>query len=162
MKLYELTETYNNILNLLEDDDAEVEGLEKALEQLEEDINVKAESIAKLVKNIESDINSIKEEEKRLRSKRISLENKNKSLKDYLYSQLKATGNKKIKTRLFNVWYQSNKPSLIVRDENLIPKEYRRIQEIRTIDNKSILEDLKNGKEIPGADLKQIESLRIR
>jgi len=160
MKLYELTETYNNILNLLEDDDAEVEGLEKALEQLEEDINVKAESIAKLVKNIESDINSIKEEEKRLRSKKSTLQNKVKSLKDYLYGQLKATGNKKIKTPLFSVWYQNNAPSLEIIDQESIPEEFIKYE--KKIQSRNILDALKEGEEIPGADLKQTESLRIR
>ncbi|WP_130806487.1 siphovirus Gp157 family protein [Senegalia massiliensis] len=160
MKLYELTETYNNILNLLEDDDAEVEGLEKALEQLEEDINVKAENIAKLVKNIESDINSIKEEEKRLRSKKNTLQNKVKSLKDYLYDQLKATGNKKVKTPLFSVWYQNNAPSLEIVDEYKIPDEF--IEYEKKILTRDILNVIKSGLEVEGVNLKQTESLRIR
>lgn len=128
MKLYELTEIYNNILKILEDEDADVKTLEQALSQVEDDIQKKAENIAKLTKNIESDIKGIKEEEDRLKAKRQTLENKVKGLKKYLYSQLKATGNKKVKTPLFNVWYQNNPPSLKIENEKVIPDQYIKLE----------------------------------
>ncbi len=68
-KLYELTEMYQNISNLIEEGGATNEEFEKALESITDNINVKAENMAKLIKSIEGNINVLKDEEKRLQTK---------------------------------------------------------------------------------------------
>ena len=79
-KLYELTELYQNIWELVGDDEVDVGTLESALSQVEDNIESKSESIAKLVKGIDGDIEALKEEEKRLAKRRKTLENKRNNL----------------------------------------------------------------------------------
>ena len=161
-KLYELTEMYKNIQELISDEEVDAETLENALSQIEGDINSKAENIAKLVRAIDGDINTLKEEEKRLAARRKALENKQKGMKSYLELQLNAMNIDKIKTPLFTVALQKNPPSVNFINESLIPEDYIKTETITSISRKDVLEALKEGKEVPGAELKQTRSLRIR
>lgn len=158
-KLYELTEMYQNISNLI-DEDVSNEELEKALEQIKDNIEVKAENTVKLIKSIEGNIDTLKEEEKRLAMKRKALENKRNGIKNYLENQLKIMDIKKVKTPLFTVAIQNNKPSVKIIDENVIPRDF--FKYTKSIVKKDILEALTNGKEVPGAEIQQTKSLRIR
>lgn len=155
MKLYEITEAYNN----LEEID-EAEEREKYLNLIEDGFEEKAENIVKFIKNLEADAKALKDEEKRLAEKRKAKENSIKWLKFYLQNNMKMLDKKKIKAGLFNVNLQKNPPSVNVIDENMIDDEYFVIE--RKLDKKKLKADLKDGKEIMGAELQQGESLRIR
>lgn len=159
-KLYELAEMYRNIQELISDDETDTETLENALSQVEGDINSKAENMAKLIRSIDGDIETLKAEEKRLANRRKTLENKQKNIKNYLEMQLKTMKIDKVKTPLFTVAIQNNAPSVKIIDENAIPEDF--FKYTKSIVKKDILEALKNGEEVPGAELKQTKSLRIR
>lgn len=160
MKLYELTEAYRNIENLLSDEEADTEALEKALSQVEDSIENKAENIAKLVRNIDGDIKALKDEEKRLAGRRKALENKQRDIKKYLELQLKTLEIDKVKTKLFTIYIQNNAPSVKITDEEAIPEDFYKYS--KSIVKKDILEALKDGEEVPGAEINQTRSLRIR
>ena len=160
-KLYELTEMYQNISNLIEED-ADNETLEKALDEITDNIQMKAENMAKLIKSIEGNINALKDEEKRLQAKRKALENKVVSIKRYLEEQLKAMGLKKVQGNLFTVSIQKNPQSVNILNEDLIPEQFKKVVTTTKIDRKELLAALKEGQEIEGAEIKQTESLRIR
>lgn len=51
MKLYELSENYNNLYDLLENEEVPVEVIEEDLTGLEDEIDIKFENIAGLVKS---------------------------------------------------------------------------------------------------------------
>ena len=70
MNLYELTDSYQKILQLIEDGG---EGLEDTLESITDAIEDKADGYGKVIKNIEAQIEAIKNEEKRLADRRKSL-----------------------------------------------------------------------------------------
>src|SRR5699024_3699264 len=123
-------------------------------------IENKAENIAKLIRHIDSDIDALRTEEKRLAQRRRALENKKKSIKDYLEMQLKVTEIDKVKTQLFTVSIQNNPPSVRIIDEDEIPEDY--LSYTKSISRRDILQSLKDGEEVPGAELKQTRSLRIR
>jgi len=161
-KLYELTEMYQNVWNLIEDEEIDLETLEMALSNIESEIELKAESIAKLVKSIDSDVNGLKEEENRLSKKRKTLENKQKNLKRYMESQLIGLGLTKVKTPLFTVAMQKNPASVNILDEDLIPELFKKSVTTISITKKEILDAIKNGDLVPGAEMFQTESLRIR
>ena len=124
MKLYELTESYLNLQELLENPEVPQALITSALEQVGEELEIKAENIAKLIKTLEVDITGFKEEEKRLSDRRKSLENRVKNLKGYLDGAMKATGKTKFKGKLFSFNIQPNSPGVEVLDEKLIPKKY--------------------------------------
>ena len=160
-KLYELTEMYQNISNLIEEN-ADNETLEKALDEITDNIQTKAENMAKLIKSIEGNINVLKEEEKRLQTKRRALENKISSIKEYLEEQLKAMDLKKVQGNLFTVSIQKNPQSVNILNEDLIPEKFKITKTTTSIDRRELLAALKEGQEVEGAEIKQTESLRIR
>ena len=161
-KLYELTEMYESIWDLIGDDEVDLDSLEIALSSVEDSIESKAESMAKLIKGIDGDVAMLKEEEQRLAKKRKSLENKQKNIKGYLENQLTVMGKDKVQGKLFTVAMQNNPPSVKFIDEDLIPEEYKEIVETIKIPKKKILDDIKEGKEVPGTEFVQTKSLRIR
>ena len=160
-KLYELTEMYQNISSLIEEN-ADNETLEKALDEITDSIQIKAENMAKLIKSIEGNINVLKDEEKRLQVKRRALENKVVNIKEYLENQLKTMGLKKVQGNLFTVSIQKNPQSVNILDEDLIPEKFKVTKTTTSIDRKELLAALKEGQAVEGAEIKQTESLRIR
>ena len=161
MNLYELTENYRNLQELLDNPEIDQEIITNALDEVGEQLEEKAENIAKLIKTLEVEVNGYKTEEKRLADRRKTLENRITGLKSYIDAAMKATGKKKFKGQLFSFNIQKNPPSVNITDSTLIPKEYY-IEQEPVLDKKTVLAELKNGVIVPGAELKQTESLRIR
>ena len=158
MNLYELTDSYQKILQRIEDGG---EGLEDTLESITDAIEEKADGYGKVIKNIEAQIEAIKNEEKRLVDRRKSLESSVKRLKDSLYESMKLTETKRIKSELFTFNIQNNPPSLNIENEDAIPFEYYQPQAPK-LDKRELLNAIKNGLEVEGVSIKQGESLRIR
>ena len=158
-KLYELSTGYKNVEYLLENGE-DNEELAAVLNSLDAEIEDKAENIAKILKNNEADIKAFKEEEKRLAERRKALENSNKRLKEYLEENMKLTGKTKFKKGTFSFNIAKNPASVEITNVDIISSDYKVLTEI--LDKKAILQDLKDGKDVQGAILKQGESLRIR
>ena len=158
-KLYELATGYKNIEYIIELGGNEEE-LNAVLNSLDAEIEDKAENIAKIIKNYEGDIAAFKEEEKRIAERRRKLENDVKRLKQYLEDNMKMTGKTKFKSGTFSFNIAKNPPSVEITNQDIISSDYKVLTE--TIDKKAILTDLKEGKDVQGAILKQSESLRIR
>ena len=157
MNLYELSLSFQEVQNM----ELDPEVMQDTLDSIEDAIESKAENIAKLVRNLESDVSAYKEEEDRLKTKRQSTENKVKWLKTYLEDNMKLTGKTKFKSGMFNFSIQKNPASVNITDEKAIPEEFL-IQQPPKVDKTSLKEILKRGIEVPGAELKQTEGLRIR
>ncbi|BDR73372.1 hypothetical protein K144316041_23830 [Clostridium tetani] len=159
-KLYELTEQYSNLMELLDNPEVPQEMLEESLNKINDELDVKLENIAKLIKSIEVDVKGFKEEEKRLADRRKSSENRITNLKEYVEGAMRATGIKKVNGKVFTLGIQKNAPSVDITDENSIPEEYF-ILEKRLV-KKKVLEAHKEGRKVPGTTIKRTESLRIR
>jgi len=159
-KLYELAGQYNQLWDMV-NDEADLSVLQDTMEGIEGEITDKAESIAKLMKSIEADENSIKTEEERLYTRRTALKNRRESIKDYLELQLIGAGIDKVKGTMFTVSLQNNPPSVKVVDESLINPKYYNIPS-PILDKKALLAELKEGKQVDGAELQQTKSMRIR
>jgi len=159
MRLYELTEAWESVQALIDNDETQEEQLQAALENIEGAIEEKADGYAKLIYSMKAEAEAIKVEEKRLATKRQSLENRAKWLQKNLEEAMIATGKKKFKTNLFVFSVQKNAPSLDDFDEAIVPEEYWKVT--RSIDRPALLKAVKDG-EVEGIGLKQTESLRIR
>ena len=157
MNLYELSVAFQEVQNM----DLDPEVMQDTLDSIEDAIENKAENIAKLIRNLESDVTAYKEEEDRLKTKRQATENKVKWLKTYLEDNMKLTGKTKFKSGMFNFSIQKNPASVNITDEKAIPEEFL-IQQPPKVDKTSLKDILKRGIEVPGAELKQTEGLRIR
>ena len=158
MNLYTLSHNYQQVLSLIEDGQ---DGMEDTLESLTDAIEDKAENIAKIIKTVEGEAAALKLEEQRLADRRKSLENNAKGLKKYLEKSMQDAGMKKIKGQLFSFNIQKNPPSVHIVDESVIPEIFFTIPQ-PVLDKAIIKEQLKLGFEIPGAQLTQGESLRIK
>lgn len=161
MKLYELTEAYLNILSLMDSEELDKQDLEKALSNINEEIENKSDNIGKVLQTLDADIQALKNEEKRLATRRKSLEKNKESLKEYLSNSLKIQDVKKLKTNLFTFYFKKNPTSVSIKDGVEIPKEYLIEQEPK-VDKRAIKKDLEDGKVIDGVELTQSESMVIR
>ncbi|MED1953955.1 siphovirus Gp157 family protein [Brevibacillus centrosporus] len=160
MNLYELTGSYLNLLQLTQDGEIDEQAIADTLASLEDAIDQKAEGIAKVMRSNSALIDALKAEEKRLAERRKALENRNESLKQYLASSLEAIGVDKVKTATHTIGFRNNPPAVSVLDEAAVPLQY--FITTQSLDKKSILEQLKNGEEIPGVTLTVGRSLQIR
>ena len=162
-KLYELTTDYQAVWQLVEDDTTDLAVIEDTLQALEGDIEVKAASIATFIRGLTYDIDAIKAEEKRLADRRKAMENRVTAIKTYVQSQMEAAGLSKIKTSTQTISLQNNPPAVYIADERLIPAKYLTVIPQTTVaDKKRIAEALKAGENVPGCELTQGKSLRIR
>ena len=158
--LYELTQDFDTVLNMLYTD-VDEQTIFDTLESIEGEIEDKADGYAKVIKNIEADIEALKTEEKRLNERKKTLENKIKSMKYSLENAMRITGRTKFKTALFSFGIQKNPPSVEITDEDAAMKSEYIKTEVK-LDKTSIKEALKNGAELGFAQLVQSEGLRIR
>jgi hypothetical protein len=89
------------------------------------------------------------------------LEANTKRLKQYAEQSMQDAGMKKSKGALFTFSIQKNPAALNIVDESIIPEIFFTIPQ-PVLDTAIIKEQLKLGFEIPGAQLTQGESLRIK
>ena len=156
--LYDLTDSYAQIQQMIEDG---AEGLDEILATVEGALEEKLEAYAMVIRNIESDVEGLKAEEKRLGDRRKTMENGIKRMKVSMQEAMSSTGEKKIQGEKFTFTVQKNPPSLKVVDEELIPRNF--FTDVAPIlDKKALMEELKAGRVMPGAQIQQGESLRIR
>ena len=142
MKLYELTGAFNQVADMLEYD-SENTAIIDTLESIDLAIEEKADGYAKLIRNQEASSKAFDEEIKRMK---LSLQN-----------AMVEIGKTKFKTDLFSFNIQKNQPSVEIIDETLIPDKFKKI----TIDfDKTAIK--KAEEDVPGVEIKQSESLRIR
>ena len=156
--LYELQSAYAQVQQMIEDG---AEGLEDTLEPIKAPLEEKLESYAMVIRNIESDVEGLKTEEKRLAERRKTMEAGIKRMKENMQNAMSSTGEKKIKGEKFTFTVQKNPPSLNIVDDKAIPDEFITIETVRNIDKKALLAKAKE-QEVPGVEIKQGESLRIR
>lgn len=156
--LYELQGAYAKIQQMIEEG---VEDLQDTLESIEGALEEKLESYAMVIRNIESDVEGLKAEEKRLAERRKIMESGIKRMKENMQNAMSSTGEKKIKGEKFTFTVQKNPPSLNIVDDKVIPDEFITIETVRNIDKKALLAKAKE-QEVPGVEIRQGESLRIR
>lgn len=159
--LYEVTDNIKLIQSLIEEG-ADEDVFAEALANNQMDLAEKLEGYAMVIKNIESDVEGYKKEEKRLADRRKTMENKIKRMKENMQYSMVSTGQRKVQGEKFSFTVQKNPPSLKVVDESLIPTDYVTVEEVRKVDRKEILAQLRSGVEVSGVEISQGESIRIR
>lgn len=120
MKLYEISQNYQNIAELLADPEfAENQDVINALDAIEDDFNHKAEQVVFGIKNTEYQIDVIDAEIKRLQAMKKATQNKIDGVKDYLKINMAKTGIDKVKCALFTISYREVKDGKVEVDEDL-------------------------------------------
>lgn len=160
--LYEIADQYQFLLKDLYDEETGVvnEATFAKLNEITDSIEDKAINITKLFKEMEAKADAIERERQAMQKRERSLKNQIQSLKNYLSHNMQRCNINKIECPQFVISLHKNPSKLDITDERLIPSKY----EITTLslDEAKIKEDLKNGIEIPGAQLVNGSSIRIR
>lgn len=163
MKLYELTGEYIQLMQMLEDASAEDEAeIAAAMEAVAGDIEEKADAYARIMKNLLGDIDALDVEEKRLKTRRMALENRVDRLKQAIQNAMELTGTKKLKTSIGSWSIQKNPLSVSEVDVEKVPARFL-IEQPPKVDRRAILEEFKQtGELFDGVTITQGESVRFR
>lgn len=159
--LYQLTNNYETVLNMIYDEDVDEEMILDTLEAIEGEIEDKADGYAKIIKELEAKRDARKLEAKRLTDSAKGFENRINVLKQNLFKSMKQTGKTKFATELFsfNIAKNGGKQALTIDGE--VPVEYTKT--IIENDTDKIRQALEEGQELPFAHLEpRGESLRIK
>ena len=159
MTLYELTEQYQQLVDMAEDVDAET--LADTLEGIEGEIEDKADNYAKVIRTLEGDVQSVKAEIDRLTVQKQIMENNVRRIKESLQASMMATGKTKFKTQLFSFGIQKNPASVQLKEGVEVPAQFYKQPE-PVLDKTALKNYLKENGAQDYAELVQTESLRIR
>lgn len=166
VSLYQLSNTYVQALDFLTDPDLDlpIEAVNDTLESLSGELEDKAVNVAKFLRNMEASAQAIKAAEAAMAKRRKALEEKTKWLKDYIKSNMEATGIRQIECPYFKLSIAKNPATLEVFDTEAIPDTYKHIEivSVEHIDKAAIKAALANGNPIPGARLTHSTRLAIR
>lgn len=164
ISIYQLTEEYMDVLNMLYDSETDEQTILDTLEGIDGEIEEKADNYAKIIKTLLADAQTLKEEEDRLCARRRGLENRVKRLKDTLQANLEFIGKTKFKTALFTFNVATNgglQPLSITENLDEIPGKYLVPQPPKV--NTDAIRALLADKEVEWARLEpRGKSLRIR
>lgn len=158
--LYNLSEGYKEVLDKM-DEGYSFEDIKDTLDAIKADMDTKVDNIIGLKRSAEGDVEIIDKEIKRLQTLKKQKLNLSDKLKGYLQDMLEVQELTNYRTSKNYVFKKRNAPSKSITDEKLIPDEYW-LSQAPKLNAKQLTDDLKAGKEVPGAKLKVTESLVIR
>lgn len=162
MRLYDLAEQYNDLLDVLEGSD-NPEAVQAMLDGLEGAFDEKAESIVKLMRSKAAERDALSEEAQRLQERAYRANKEYEWLASYLESQMLAMGKERVKSSLFDIKIGLCPPAVQVLNESEIPRLYFTVKPAVTkLDKVSVLEALKAGESVPGVEMVQRKTLRIK
>lgn len=172
-KLFELSTSYREISELVNNG----EGFEESLENLKDEFEIKAINIVKIIKELEYSEEIFNKEIERLSVKKRTLQNGIISMKDYLKQGMENANIDKIKRDTLSLSLSKSPPSCQVTDESKIPSNFKTsvlkipsnrvpedLLEFRTdetVNKKEIIEKNKDGVDVPGTSVIQNKYIKI-
>lgn len=161
MRLYDLTEQYNDLLELAQEGGEGVD-YTAMLDGLEGAIGEKLDGYAKIIRTLEAETEVLKAEGLRLSQRKTSIENNVARMKEAMKFGMMRIGMDKHKSPLFSVSITKPRDRVEVKNVHTVPPEYLKWAD-PTVDKKAITEAIKTGKKVPGVSIVQGESgLMIR
>ncbi|MGY2441374.1 siphovirus Gp157 family protein [Pseudomonas sp. SDO52101_S400] len=151
-QLYHITEQYKELSALAEtaDEDLAV-ALRDTMEGIEGEFQEKGKAIAMVALNIDGDLEAIQSQIDRLTERKRVITNRRESLKEYLRTNMEASGITKITHPLFTITCGKGKPIVVIDDEKAIPDDYVNVKVTSAPDKAAIAKAIKDGIEVPGA-----------
>lgn len=127
--LYKLAQDYEELLQMLYDDEQDESAVLDTLDAIEGAIEDKCNSVAIVMRELETDIDGLDKEIKRLQARKQVLSNRRERLKGYIAQTMQAVGVKKLQTQLFTFGIQkAGQRSLVLTVEaDKLPREYQKI-----------------------------------
>lgn len=156
--LYNLTKELNELHTMVLDGEATEDHLSDTMEMIEGEFQEKALNVAKFMRSLSPSVDAIDAEIKRLQDRKNAITNKSDWVKNYLLSNMEASGIKKIECDLFTITRVKPRDVVVVDDLDKLPDDYVSVKTSLAADKKALLKALKDGEEIEGAHIGQGES----
>ena len=152
-QLYKISDDYKGLIDLVESGEATQDMIADTLEGVSGMFEEKANAVVTVANDYQRRIDVIDAEISRLTEMKKAMSNQRDGLKEYLRINMERTGIEKIECPLFKITLRSGTKTAQVNDESLLPDDYVNVKTTITPDKRKILSDLKNGVDIPGAEL---------
>lgn len=167
MKLYEITEAYEEFIAAVESGEIPEEAIGDTLESINSMLEEKADNIACLIKNITAEAEAIKAEEANLAERRKRKERQIDRLKAYLSEALIRSGNKKIETSRNKISFRTSESVRIDDEDAFIIWAEENNDNLLTypmpkVNRTAIKTALKSGERVVGAMLENKQNIQIK
>lgn len=163
MHLYQLTDSYNKVWQLVSDPEADQQAIIDTLESIEGAIQEKAGNIIFFLRQLETFITACDAEKKRIDKAEKVAKNRLAGLRQYVQMNMDKAGLTNIDAGVAGGFtIQNSNPSVDIPDIKKIAAKYMTVTITKTPDKKRIIEDLKAGKKVRGAKLIPTKSLRMK
>lgn len=150
--LYEISKQYQELAALAESGDEDLAvAVRDTMEGIEGEFQEKGKALAMVTLNMDGDLEAIQSQIDRLTERKRVLQNRKESLKEYLRTNMEASGISKITHPLFTIALSKGKPIVVIDSENDIPDEYMNTKVTSTPAKAEIAKAIKEGIEVPGA-----------
>lgn len=163
--LYVLAGEYRTLMDRLTDHEFDDQTIADTIEStgIFDDIVVKAQNLEMVARNFLQTDSMLDEEIVRLQALRHRRAMAAARLREYLKVEMEHMGIKRIECPLFTIALRANPGSVEIFDARQLPLDYWRTPPVPepTPDKKKIADDLKSGKDVPGARLEQKNRLAI-
>jgi hypothetical protein len=153
-KLYEIASEYQALQNL---EDVPPEAIADTLEGIEGEFHLKAIALVTVMRNMESDLDQVKKEIDRLTEHKRLRQRQIEGMREYLKFNMEKTNISKIPHALFTITLTKSRPMVNILSLEEIPDDYITVDTVIKPMKIEILEALKEGKIIPGAELGESE-----
>jgi phage host-nuclease inhibitor protein Gam len=161
MKLYEITEKYQHLLESVPEDGEVDTAFIDTLDAVTGEFEEKAKAVTAYICNQNADVDILKAHKAGIDARIKKINARNDSLKNYLRENMSAAGLSKIECPFYSVSLGKASDVCEVFDENSVPDEYKRVSV--SVDKSRVLKALKNGDDIQGAKIgKGQERLTIK
>ena len=157
--LFNLSRDFIELQNELDNIDPEV--LQDTLDAIQASMDEKIDNTIGLIRSVEGDIDTVDKEIKRLQAVKKQKQTLTQKLKDYMQNALDYQQLQNYRTQTNYIYKRRNAPSVFITNEKLIDKSYF-VEQAPKLDKKALKEDIQNGADVHGAELRDSESLVIK
>lgn len=150
--LYQIGKEFQELAVLAEtaDEDMAV-AIHDTMGAIQAEFEDKGKAIAMLALNIDGDLEAIQSQIDRLTERKRIINNRKEALKEYLRTNMEASGITKISHPLFTISLGKGRPIVVVDNEKDIPDDYMNVKVTSSPDKAMIAKAIKEGVEVPGA-----------
>lgn len=150
--LYQIGKEFQQLAVLAEtaDEDMAV-AIHDTMGAIKAEFEDKGKAIAMLALNIDGDLEAIQSQINRLTERKRIINNRKEALKEYLRTNMEASGITKISHPLFTISLGKGRPIVVVDNEKDIPDDYMNVKVTSSPDKAMIAKAIKEGVEVPGA-----------
>lgn len=163
MRLFEITENYLKVLEDISQKDELNQSDLEILNNIEGSIQEKSIAIASYAKNLDAEYLAIKDAADSMLARANKIKKDNDFLKLYLKNNLERSKITEINdSPYFKIKICKCPPSTNIYDADILPTKFISTKIVSSIDKGAILDLLKNGINVPGAELTQNTRLQIK